>query len=77
MKFGECNKRRLADRLSATAGVMCDRVMRVVLLFTTILVGCVESTIDACLDEGGSFDYEKCECDFEVNHEYKESHQCE
>ncbi len=24
--------------------------------------------VDDCLDEGGSYDYERGECDFEVNH---------
>lgn len=38
--------------------------------------GCSESAIDACLDNGGSFNYEQCECDFDKSHEYKESHSC-
>ena len=25
-------------------------------------------TIDACLDDGGSFDYEQCSCDYENSH---------
>ena len=57
-------------------GVMCNRAMRVILLIPPLLAGCAESKIDSCLDRGGSFNYEKCECDFKVNHEYKESHSC-
>lgn len=50
--------------------------MRVIFLVLILLGGCSEAKIDACLDHGGSFDYEKCECDFKKNHEYKESHTC-
>lgn len=34
------------------------------------------SQIDSCLDNGGSFNYEKCSCDFEKNHIVIEKHQC-
>lgn len=30
--------------------------------------------IDKCVDNGGSFNYEICECDFQNNHEIKEEH---
>ncbi len=32
--------------------------------------------IDGCLDAGGSFDDDTCQCDYQVNHPYKEKHQC-
>ena len=41
-----------------------------------ILVGCGNAHIDACLDHGGSYNYEKCKCDYENNHDYKDIHQC-
>ena len=50
--------------------------MRVVVYITLSLMGCSDAKIDACLDSGGSFNYNKCECDFTYNHEYKESHHC-
>jgi len=34
------------------------------------------SVVDACLDSGGSFDYEACKCDYKKTHDYKESHSC-
>jgi len=33
--------------------------------------------IDKCLDAGGNYDYEKCQCDYNSSHEYKEEHTCE
>ena len=56
--------------------VMCSRAMRATIFACILLAGCAESKIDSCLDQGGSFNYEKCECDFKENHEYKESHSC-
>jgi len=35
-----------------------------------------ESKVDLCLDNGGSFNYEKCVCDFKNNHKVIEEHQC-
>ena len=32
--------------------------------------------IDICLDNGGSFDYVNCKCDFQNSHESKEEHLC-
>ena len=32
--------------------------------------------IDKCLDAGGSYDYEKCQCDYNTSHKYKEEHSC-
>ena len=31
---------------------------------------------DICLDNGGSFDYENCRCDYSNNHPVKEKHLC-
>ncbi len=31
---------------------------------------------DSCLDSGGSYNYQKCECDYKINHEYSKVHQC-
>lgn len=53
---------------------MCNQAMKAILLFSILLAGCTESKIDACLDQGGSFDYEKCE--FKGNHEHKELYSC-
>jgi hypothetical protein len=50
--------------------------MKNIVLLVVLLAGCTDSKVDACLDGGGSYNYEKCECDFEVNHEYKEVHSC-
>ena len=57
-------------------GVMCNQAMRVIFLFSVFLAGCTDLKIDACLDNGGSFDYVKCECDFKENHESIEPHSC-
>jgi len=32
--------------------------------------------IDKCLDNGGSFDYEKCECDYNKNYLFRERDEC-
>ena len=32
--------------------------------------------VDGCLDRGGSFNYELCECDLAVGHPRLENHQC-
>jgi hypothetical protein len=34
------------------------------------------SSIDSCLDTGGSFNYELCECDFKKSHTVPEVHKC-
>ena len=33
-------------------------------------------SIDSCLDKGGSFNYELCECDFQISHPVPENHKC-
>ena len=35
-----------------------------------------EIKIDSCLDSGGSFNYETCECDYKNSHKNKVNHQC-
>lgn len=35
-----------------------------------------ESQIDACLDSGGSFNYEACACDFNKSHIAPKQHNC-
>jgi len=35
-----------------------------------------ESKIDVCLDGGGSFNYDICQCDYSKNHEHKDNHRC-
>lgn len=35
-----------------------------------------ESSIDACLDTGGSFNYELCECDLGMSHIVPMQHNC-
>jgi hypothetical protein len=32
--------------------------------------------VDSCLDQGGSYSYEECTCDFLNNHKVVENHQC-
>ena len=32
--------------------------------------------VDKCLDNGGSFNYQNCECDFKESHPYTEKHIC-
>ena len=34
------------------------------------------SKIDICLDNGGSFNYENCSCDFKTIHKAIKKHQC-
>lgn len=57
-------------------GVMRSQAMGAAIIKCIVLAGCAESKIDSCLDHGGSFNYEKCECDFKEGHEYKEAHSC-
>lgn len=47
-----------------------------IVFITAITTSCSDAKIDACLDGGGSFNYEKCECDYSENHDYKEDHSC-
>ncbi len=35
------------------------------------------SEIDSCLDVGGSFNYESCECGYSADHQYKNESYCE
>tara|TARA_Y100000815_G_scaffold267213_1_gene286408 strand:+ start:700 stop:1020 length:321 start_codon:yes stop_codon:yes gene_type:complete len=37
----------------------------------------ISASIDACLDGGGSFNHQLCECDYELSHPYIEKNQCE
>jgi hypothetical protein len=37
----------------------------------------VATVVDTCLDSGGSFNYEACNCDYKNTHDFKESHSCE
>jgi hypothetical protein len=32
--------------------------------------------VDHCLDSGGSYNYDQCECDYKMNHSFKENHEC-
>ena len=32
--------------------------------------------VNKCLDNGGSYNYETCKCDFKESHEYKEKTLC-
>lgn len=32
--------------------------------------------VDACLDSGGSYNYQQCECDYSVSHSFSKEHQC-
>jgi len=36
-----------------------------------------ESQVDACLDNGGSFNYESCSCDYKISHKFIADHICE
>lgn len=35
-----------------------------------------ESSVNSCLDSGGSFNYESCECDFNKSHIVPKQHSC-
>ena len=45
-----------------------------VLLMSIGIIAC--GKVDSCLDSGGSYNYDKCECDFNISHPYKEKHNC-
>lgn len=49
-------------------------VLAIYFLFT---YGEVNSSIDSCLDSGGSFNYLECECDYRISHPYIGDHQCD
>ena len=34
------------------------------------------TTVDSCLDKGGSYNYDVCECDFGKSHKYTEINTC-
>ena len=50
--------------------------MKHIFILAILLCGCSDLKIDKCLDDGGSFNYEKCVCDFESNHQSKSTHNC-
>ncbi len=59
---------------------------RVVLITSSILIAIFllwqiemshESQVDACLDNGGSFNYQSCSCDYKMSHEFLVDHICE
>ncbi len=45
-----------------------------VIIFVISTTSCRK--IDSCLDAGGSYDYDQCECNFNTTHPYKEQHDC-
>lgn len=45
-------------------------------LVAAMAMGCSDAAVDTCLDNGGSFNYDKCECDYSGSHDYKENHSC-
>lgn len=47
-----------------------------VVIIAVITTSCSDPAIDACLDGGGSFNYETCECEHSENHDHKENHSC-
>ena len=60
---------------AAERGVM-RKDMKPIFMLAILLCGCSDLKIDKCLDDGGSFNYEKCVCDFESNHQSKSTHNC-
>jgi len=32
--------------------------------------------VDHCLDTGGSYDYDQCQCDYQLTHSFKALHEC-
>ncbi|PUA27417.1 MAG: hypothetical protein B0W54_12610 [Cellvibrio sp. 79] len=45
-------------------------------LTLVFLLSLFENSIDECLDAGGSFNYESCECDFKKSHTAPIQHHC-
>jgi hypothetical protein len=46
----------------------------IVIIYYSLFAG--NPKIDRCLDSGGSFNYESCQCDYKKNHKYIEDHKC-
>ena len=70
--------RHSIDKLLCVNGVksLSFRISTLLVIVTASICSCTDRAVDSCLDNGGSFDYESCQCDYEQNHEYKENNQC-
>ncbi len=63
-----------------------DSKIMILLFVTPIAIGLIVAityphlsfhfAVDKCLDSGGSFNYESCQCDYQESHKFMEEHQC-
>lgn len=72
----------VARRQRRVSDAVVHLYVPLVLLFSGALLAVplllLDSTgpIDACLDSGGSFNYETCTCDYQKSHPVRPSHDC-
>lgn len=68
--------RKLLELIGALASTLVGIGVPALLVVLITLDFIINSKIDSCLDNGGSFDYQACACDYKVNHSFLSEYQC-
>jgi len=68
--------RKLMEIIGGLVSIVVGIGLPVLVVYWVFFANSVSSPIDACLDNGGSFNYQVCECDYTVSYPYIEEHQC-
>ncbi len=68
--------RKMLEAIGAATATFVGIGASVLFVSLMVLDFGVNSRIDACLDNGGSFDYQECACDYKVSHSVIDEHQC-
>jgi hypothetical protein len=68
--------RKLIEVIGGLISTAVGLGLPVLIVYWVFFTDSVAKNVDACLDSGGSFNYQSCECDYELSHLYIEKHQC-
>lgn len=67
--------KKFLDVVGATVSTGVGLGIPIIVIF--LIIGSPFSDkADSCLDSGGSYNYQECECDYKISHEYSKVHQC-
>ena len=76
-KFKRLNPfRKTLEIIGVVISTIIGIGLPIIIVYIIVSMFEVTSDIDSCLDNGGSFNYETCECDFKVNHVKISEHSC-
>ena len=68
--------RKLLEIIGAATSVFVGIGLPVLIVALVVDASSFESKVDACLDSGGSFDYQACICDYKSSHPFQQRDQC-